>query len=153
MGDRGQTWAEKMGLLCPFGAELGPGLTQCGLGRGLLLYQVVSSSIQLLGHNRHEPKTGGLMHPAVSPQEKWAENRGALPTVLGRGAGSPFSTMWPGPRPTFHAKCHLDPCSHLAATDMGRKLADCAPLGVRELGPHLTQCGQGRGLPACQVSS
>jgi len=28
----------------------------------------------------------------------------------------------------------------------------CAPLGEGELGPHLTQCGQGRGLPACQVS-
>jgi len=26
-------------------------------------------------------------------------------------------------------------------------------LGEGELGPHLTQCGQGRGLPACQVSS
>jgi len=26
-------------------------------------------------------------------------------------------------------------------------------LGERELGPHLTQCGQGRGLPARQVSS
>ena len=24
------------------------------------------------------------------------------------------------------------------------------PLGERELGPHLTQCGQDRGLPACQ---
>ena len=23
----------------------------------------------------------------------------------------------------------------------------CAPLGERELGPHLTQCGQGRDLP------
>ena len=29
----------------------------------------------------------------------------------------------------------------------------CAPLGEGELGPHLTQCGQGRGLPVCQVLS
>ena len=29
---------------------------------------------------------------------------------------------------------------------MGRKLGGCAPLGEGELGPHLTQCGQGRGL-------
>jgi len=36
---------------------------------------------------------------------------------------------------------------------MDRKLGGCAPLGEGELGPHLTQCGQGRGLPACQVSS
>jgi len=27
------------------------------------------------------------------------------------------------------------------------------PIGEGELGPHSTQCGQGRGLPACQVSS
>jgi len=37
---------------------------------------------------------------------------------------------------------------------MGRKFGGgCAPLGEGELGPHLTQCGQCRGLPACQVSS
>jgi len=30
---------------------LGPHLTQCGLGRGLPLYQVASSSIQPFGHN------------------------------------------------------------------------------------------------------
>jgi len=35
---------------------------------------------------------------------------------------------------------------------MGRKLGVC-PFGGGELGPYLTQCGQGRGLPACQVSS
>ena len=34
---------------------------------------------------------------------------------------------------------------------MGWKLPP--PLEEGELGPHLTQCGQGRGLPACQVSS
>jgi len=36
---------------------------------------------------------------------------------------------------------------------MGRKLGDYAPLGEGELGPKLTRCGQGWGLPACQVSS
>jgi len=36
---------------------------------------------------------------------------------------------------------------------MGRKLSGCAPLGDGELGPHLRQCGEGRGLPAYQVSS
>jgi len=36
---------------------------------------------------------------------------------------------------------------------MGRKLGGgCAPLGEGELGPHLTQCGQDRGLPACQLA-
>jgi len=48
------------GLLCPFPwGELGPDLTQCVLGRGLLPYQVASWSIQAFGHNRHGPKIGG----------------------------------------------------------------------------------------------
>jgi len=47
------------GLLCPFRGELRPRLIQCGPGRGLLPYQVASSSIQPFGHNRHEPKTRG----------------------------------------------------------------------------------------------
>jgi len=47
-------------LLRPFREELGFGLIQCGLGRGLLPYEVVSSSIQPFGHNRVEPKTGVL---------------------------------------------------------------------------------------------
>jgi len=58
--------------------ELGPRLTQCGLGRGPLPYQVASSSIQPIGNNRHGPKTGGC-------------------PLLGR-AGSPSNTTWPGTR-------------------------------------------------------
>ena len=53
----------------------------------------------------------------------------------------------------LHTKWHLNPSSRLATTDMGRKLGGCAPLGERELCPHQTQCGQGWGLPASQVSS
>ena len=48
--------------------------------------------------------------------------------------------------------CHLDPPSRLATTH-GPKIGGPYPLGEGELGPHLTQYGQGRGLPACQVSS
>jgi len=43
----------------PLGWELDPHLTQCRLGRGLPLYQVVSWCIQPFGHNRHRPKIGG----------------------------------------------------------------------------------------------
>ena len=68
------------GLLCPVWRELGPHLTQCGLGRGLLPYQVASWSIEPFGHNRHRQKIGD-----------WAP--------FG-GAGSLYNTMWPGPRPT-----------------------------------------------------
>ena len=43
----------------------------------------------------------------------------------------------------------------LATIDMGRILGLLWPLfsGGGELGPHLTQCGWGRGLPPRQVSS
>ena len=62
------------------------------------------------------------------------------------------NTMWPGQRPTSTPSGIL---IHKAIWPqrMGRKLGGCAPLGEEDLGSHLTQCGQGGGLPACQVSS
>ena len=51
----------------------------------------------------------------------------------------------------LHIKWHLDPSSHLAITDIGQNLADCALWG--KLGPHLTQCCLGQGLPPYQVAS
>jgi len=40
------------GCCAPFrGGELGPRITQCGLGRGLYPYQLTSWSIQPFGHN------------------------------------------------------------------------------------------------------
>jgi len=53
----------------------------------------------------------------------------------------------------FRTKWHLDPSSRLATTDMGWKLGGYVPFFGGELGPHLTQCGQGPGLLACEVSS
>jgi len=72
-----QTWAENCGY--PFGWELGHHLTQCRLGQGIPPYQVALWSIQPFGHNRHGPKIG-------------------IPLWV--GDGSPYNTMWPGPRPT-----------------------------------------------------
>jgi len=40
-----------------------------------------------------------------------------------------------------------------ARTKWAEKWGAAVPLSVGELRPHLTQCGQGRGLHACQVSS
>jgi len=51
----------------------------------------------------------------------------------------------------LRTKWHLDPSSRLATTDMGRKSV-AVPL-FWGLGPHLTLCRLGRGLPPCQVSS
>ena len=71
----------KLGELCPFGVgELGPHLTQCGLGWGLTSYQAASWSI----HNRHD----------------WIVLVGGSCALLGRGAGSPFNTIWQRLRPT-----------------------------------------------------
>ena len=119
------------------GAELGPHLTRCGLGRGLPSYQVPSWFIQPFGHSSHGPKSGRLcmalfrgrwvpistisdgsrptsspsdilIHPALWPQWTWAENWGIVPPFFwGGGAGSPSNTMWPGPTPIFHAKFHF----------------------------------------------
>jgi len=119
------------GLLCPFRGQLGPRLIQCGLGKGPLPCQVASSSIQPFCHNRHGPKIGGST------------------PFLGRPVLGPHLTQFPL---GLHTKWHLDPSSHLVTTDMGRKLGGSATLGEGELHPHLAHV-QGRGLPACQVSS
>ena len=42
---------------------------------------------------------------------------------------------------------------HLATVDMARKVGASVPLSGGELGPHLTQCRLGQGLPPYQVAS
>ena len=95
--------------------------------------------------------SGILIHPAVWPQYTWAENRGLCPPFLGSG-GSPSSKMWPGPKPTSMPSTIL---IHPAVWRQGTWVENWGRclLGKGELGPHLTQCGRGRGLHACQVSS
>jgi len=46
----------------------------------------------------------------------------------------------------LHAKCHLDPSSHLSTTDKP-KIGGLCPFLQGELSSHLAQCGLGRGLP------
>ena len=124
MGDRGHnTHGPKRGgagLLCPFRGELGPHLAQCGLGRGLLLYQLTSSFIQSFRHNKHRPKNGwGLCHcfwrswVPIEHKVAWAEAY-------------------------LHAKWHLSPSSRLATTDIGRKLGLCPFRGGRAGSPSNT---------------
>jgi len=84
-----------------------------------------------VGHNIHGPKIGG----------------GA---PLG-GDGSPFNNV-ARTEAYLRTKWYLGPYSRLATIDMGRKVGAAVVL-FGELGPHLTQCGLGRGLPSCQVSS
>ena len=56
-------------------------------------------STMSLGPRPASLPSGILIHPAIWPQQIWAENWVALP-LWGRGAGSLSNTMWPGPRPT-----------------------------------------------------
>ena len=96
--------------------------------------------------------SGIFVHPAVWPQQTRAENWGLCPSV-GGGAGSPSNTMSPGPRPTsLPSGILIHPAvwpQQTRAESWGR----LCPFGEGELDPHLTQCGHGRGLPPCQVSS
>jgi len=81
--------------------------------------------------------SGILIHPAVWPQWTWG---GCAPFW---GAGSPSNTKSPGPRPTSAPNGIL---IHPAIWPQWTWVENWGGLG-----PHLTQCGWGRGLPACQV--
>ena len=143
MGDRLATidMGRKLGAVPPFWVgELGPHLTQCGLDRGLPSYQVASWYIQAFGHNTHgRRKVGG----------------GCCALFSVRGAGSPSNTMSLGPRPTSLPSGILIYPAVWPQQTWAENWGGSAPLGKESwvLGPHLTQCGQGRVLPPCQVSS
>ena len=62
-----------------------------------------------------------LIHPAVLPQQTWAENWGLHP-LFGDGKLGPHLTQSRLAEAYLHTKWHLNPSSHLATTDMGRKL-------------------------------
>jgi len=82
--------------------------------------------------------SGILIHPTIWPQQTWAKNwvGVGVPYFLGQ-AGSPSNTVTSA-ESYLHTKWHLSPSSHLATTDIGRKLGSCAPLGEGELGLHVT---------------
>jgi len=124
----GQNW----GSCAPFGeVELGPHLTQCGLGRACL-------------HAKFHLDPSNCL-ATIDMGQNW---RGCCAPFLGAS-----NTMSPGPRPYLHTKWHLNPSIHLATADMDWTLGELCSFWGGELGPHLTQCGLGQGLPLCQVSS
>jgi len=181
MGDHLATTdrAKKWGLLCPFPWEqLDPHLTQCCLGRGLPPYHVVSWCIQPFGHNRHGPKVEGAavrLWEELGPHltqcglgwglppcqaaswsiQPFGHNRHGPKSVAGavhfwRELGPHLIQCRPG-RAYLRTTRYLDPCSHLAITDMGRKLGGCVPFGGRWLwGPISPQKG-GDGSPSNTV--
>ena len=80
--------------------------------------------------------SGILMHPAVWPQWKWAENWGLRPLYWGRAPRTPSSTMWPGPRPTSMPSAIL---IHPAVWPQQTWAENCgvSPFWGGELSPHL----------------
>ena len=89
MGVRGHNrhGPKRGGAAVPLSQKLGPSLVQCGLSRGLLPYQVASSSIQPFGHNRHHQDMGQKLGGV------------GVPFFLGV-AGSTSNTISRRPRPT-----------------------------------------------------
>jgi len=97
-----------------WGGELGPHLTQSPGPRPTSIPSVI------------------LIHPAIWPQQIWAENWWLCP-FGGGGAGSPSNRMWPGPRPT---------CTQLFGDNRhGPKIGGSAPF-----------LGGGAGSPSNTVS-
>jgi len=68
-------------------------------------------------------------------------------------AGSPSNTKSPGPRPTSIPSGILIHPATWPQQMWDENWGELCPFGGREVDPHLTECGQGWGLPACQVSS
>ena len=118
------------------GVELGLHLTQCDRGQGLPPYQVASLF---------------LIHPAVWAQQTWPKmGLGAVPLW---GPESPSNTMSLGTRYTSLPSGTFihPPFGH---NTHGPRIRAAVPsFFLGELGPHLTQCGWGRGQPPRQVSS
>jgi len=125
--------------------ELGPHLTQYGQGRGLPPYKW------------HLDQSSRLVTTDMGRQ------LGAEP-LWGRRAGSSFNTVWrrPTSMPSF-ILIHTAVWYNRHGPRIIRTQAKPAPVNFEcgdccapfrgEQDPNLTQCGQGRCLPACQVSS
>jgi len=97
--------------------------------------------------------SAAMIHSAVWPQWTWAENcGGGYAPFWGGGAWSPSNTKSPGPSPTSIPSGILIH-SAIWPQQIWTENWGLCHFWEGELGSHLTQCDQGRGLPACRVSS
>jgi len=124
------------------GQKLGGSTTFWGRGAASL------SDTMSLGLRPTSLPSGILIHPAIWPQQIWAENWGGLCPFGGGGAGSPSGTMWPGLRRTsMPSRILIHPAiwpQQIWAENWGLRTI----LWEGELGPHLRRCGQGAGSPS-----
>ena len=134
----GQKIGRRLRPLCWEG-RLGLNLTRSPLSWGQHPYQVAFWCIKPFGHNRNGPKIG--------------ERGSALFFWGGEETGSPSNTKSPGLRPSSIPSDILINAAIWPQQIWAENWGGCATLREGELGPHLTQCGQGRGLSARQVSS
>jgi len=137
MDDRGHNrhGPKRRSLLCPFCGQLGPRLIQCDPGpRSILLYQLASSSIQKIDHNRHGPKIGwGWMCPFSG--DRWVPIK--------------HKVTWA--KAYLHTKWHLSPSSRLATIDIGQKLGELCPFrggGAGSLSNTMTRRPQPTSVPS-----
>jgi len=138
-----RTWAENRGL-CPFrGRAAGsPSNTmsleprRTSIPSGILIHAAV-------WHNTNGLKIGASALCPFFGEEKLGPHLG--------GGGFPSDAKSPWAQAYLHTKWHLNPSSVWPQRTRSENWGS-VPLGAGELGPHLTQCGRDRGLPACQVS-
>ena len=95
--------------------------------------------------------SGILLHPAVWPQQTWAENWGLCP--FREWDLVPILHNVARAETYLRAKFHLDPSSRLGTIDTAENLGGlCRFFKEVELRPHLTQCRLGRGLSSYHVA-
>jgi len=122
------------------------------LGGALLLFRRGAgspSNTKWPGPRRTSISSCIFINPAVFPQQTWAENWGLC---LFWGDGSLSSAMWPEMRPTsIPSGILIHPA--IWPQQIWAQNWRAVSLWGGGAGSHLIQCGQGRAIPACQVSS
>ena len=110
----------------------------------------LSSNTMWPGQRPTSVPSGILVHAAVWPQYM-GQNGGLCPSPL--GAGSASNTTLPGPRPTSIASGILIHPAVWPQQTRAENWSLCPFWWGAAGSPSITQCGRGRGLPPCQVSS
>jgi len=129
-----------------------PGMRPTFLPSGILIYLAVWSQHDVARAKAYHRTKWHLDPSSCLAAVSMGRKLGAVPRFGEKAAGSPSSTMWPGPRPTSIPSGIL---IHAAVwpQQTWAEIGALPPFCERELCPHLAQCGFGRGLPSYQVAT